>query len=162
METAEDIQASYARISPFLDERTKRLYIANECLRTGRGGKVMVSKALGSSRMRINEGIRELKNQSEPAVSESKIRRIGGGRKLITESYPDLREKLEEIISPHTRGDPENPLCWCSKSLRKIQQSLKDSCHITVSHVTTEKILQTMGYSLQSNRKTGEGASEED
>ncbi|MDR0681955.1 MAG: ISAzo13 family transposase [Dysgonamonadaceae bacterium] len=161
MQIEEEIKASYERIVPFLDERTKRLYIANEALRIGRGGKMLVSKALGVGRVRINEGIKELEYKSEHVASSGKIRRSGGGRRPISESYPDLRTKLEEIVSPHTRGDPENPLCWCSKSLRKIQQSLKDN-HITVSHVTIEKMLQTMGYSLQSNRKTDEGSSEED
>jgi hypothetical protein len=158
METIEEIQCSYNRISPFLDERVKRLYIANEALRLGRGGKVLISKALGVGRVRINAGISELLNQS---VLEGKIRRSGGGRKAVESSYPKLKEKLEEIVSPYTRGDPENPLCWCSKSLRKIQQSLKET-GIAVSHVTIEKKLQSMGYSLQSNRKIDEGSEEED
>jgi hypothetical protein len=51
METEEEIRCAYNRISPFLDERGKRLYIANEALRQGRGGKVLVSKALNVSRV---------------------------------------------------------------------------------------------------------------
>jgi hypothetical protein len=158
METEEEIRCSYKRISPFLDERGKRLYIANEALRHGRGGKVLVSKALNVSRVRINEGISELLRQRD---IEGKVRRSGGGRKPVEQNYPELKEKLEEIVSPYTRGDPENPLCWCSKSLRKIQQSLKEEC-INVSHVTIEKILLSIGYSLQANRKTDEGSKEED
>jgi hypothetical protein len=130
-------------------------------MRIGRGGKMLVSRALGVGRVRINDGIKELKQQSHKVSINKKIRRTGGGRKPITESYPELKTKLEEIVSPYTRGDPENPLCWCSKSLRKIQQALK-AFHMEVSHVTIEKMLQSMGYSLQSNRKTDEGSSEED
>jgi hypothetical protein len=121
MQTTEEITSSYERISPFLDERTKRLYIANEALRIGRCGKTLVSKALGVSRVRMDGGIKELKNQPDIELSKIKIRCKGGGRKLVTEHYPDLQTKLEEIVSAYTRGDPENPLCWCSKSLRKIR-----------------------------------------
>jgi hypothetical protein len=65
MQIEEEIKASYERIAPFLDERTKRLYIANEALRIGRGGKILVSKVLGAGRVRINEGIKELEYKSE-------------------------------------------------------------------------------------------------
>jgi hypothetical protein len=158
METEEEIKCSYKRLSPFLDERSKRLYIANEALRLGVGGKVFVSKALNVSRVRINKEISELLNQR---TVDGKIRRSGGGRKPVEKNYPELKEKLGEIMSPYTRGDPENPLCWCSKSLRKIQQSLKEN-GMKVSHVTIEKMLISMGYSLQANRKTDEGSKEED
>jgi hypothetical protein len=158
MEREEEIMCSYKRISPFLDERGKRLYIANEALRLGRGGKVFISKILNVSRVRINEGISELLCQR---AIEGKVRRSGGGRKPVEKNYPELKGKLEETVSPYTRGDPENPLCWCSKSLRKIQQSLKEE-NIEVSHVTIEKMLISMGYSLQANRKTDEGSKEED
>jgi hypothetical protein len=56
----EKIQQDFARISPFLDERTTRLYLANLALSIGRGGKVLVSKSLSISRVRINNGIKEL------------------------------------------------------------------------------------------------------
>jgi hypothetical protein len=54
-----------------------------------------------------------------------------------------------------------NPLRWCSKSLRKIAQALKSKGY-SVSHVSIEKYLLDNHYSLQSNRKTDEGSSEED
>ena len=58
--TAEKIKEDFARISPFLDEKTTRLYVSNMALRLGRGGRLLVSKSLGISRVRINNGIKEL------------------------------------------------------------------------------------------------------
>ena len=93
-------------------------------------------------------------------VSEGKIRRKGGGRKTIDVHQPEIKEEIENIISPYTRGDPMNPLKWCSKSLRKIALTLKEKGY-SISHVSIEKYLLDNDYSLQSNRKTDEGSSEE-
>ena len=156
---AEDIKANYNRISPFLDEKTDRLYVANLALSLGRGGKILVSKTLGVSRDRINDGIKELQNQKP--LLDNKQRREGGGRKPIEFYQPDIPKEIDNIVSPYTRGDPENPLKWCSKSLRKIAKVLQLKGY-NISHVSVEKYLHSNGYSLQSNRKTDEGSSEED
>jgi len=156
----EKIQQDFDRISPFLDERTTRLYMANLALSLGRGGKALVSRALKSGRVRINNGIKELLGQ-ELSISEGKKRRAGGGRKPKAVHYPDINEQLESLISPHTRGDPENPLKWCSKSLRKIAEAMRSKGY-PISHVSVEKYLLNNGYSLQSNRKTEEGCTDED
>ena len=158
--TAEKIKEDFARISPFLDEKTTRLYVSNIALCLGRGGRLLVSKSLGISRVRIHNGIKELLGEV-PTVPEGKTRRKGGGRKSMDVHQPEIKEQIENIISPHTRGDPMNPLKWCSKSLRKIAQALKAKGY-PISHVSVEKYLLANDYSLQSNRKTDEGASEED
>jgi len=154
------IKQDFDRIAPFLDEKTTRLYVANQVLSIGRGGKALVSNALKISRVRINNGIKELLDQI-PLSADDKQRRGGGGRKPIDTHYPDIKEQIENIISPYTRGDPMNPLRWCSKSLRKIATALKDKGY-SISHVSIEKYLLENNYSLQSNRKTDEGSSEED
>ena len=158
--TAQQIKEDFSRISPFLDEKTTRLYVSNMALRLGRGGRLLVSKTLGISRVRINNGIKELLEDAT-SVSEGSIRRKGGGRKTIDIHQPEMKEQIENIISPHTRGDPMNPLKWCSKSLRKIASALKAKGY-NISHVSVEKYLLSNDYSLQSNRKTYEGSSEED
>ena len=158
--TEEKIKQDFARIAPFLDEKTTRLYVSNVALSIGRGGRLLVSKSLSISRVRVNNGIKELLGQT-PTVSESKKRRHGGGRKSIDVHHPEIKEQIEKIISPYTRGDPMNPLKWCSKSLRKIAEAMK-ATGCPVSHVSVEKYLLNNGYSLQSNRKTDEGSSEED
>jgi len=154
------IKQDFDRIAPFLDEKTSRLYVANLALSIGRGGKVLVSKTLNVSRVRINNGIKELLGKN-PSSTDDKQRRPGGGRKPIDTHHPDIKEQIENIISPYTRGDPMNPLRWCSKSLRKIAAAMKDKGY-SISHVSIEKYLLENNYSLQSNRKTDEGSSEED
>ena len=158
--TVEQIKEDFSRISPFLDEKATRLYISNMALRLGRGGRLLVSTALNVSRVRINNGIKELLGEVS-TLPEGKTRRKGGGRKSIDVHQPEIKEQIENIISPYTRGDPMNPLKWCSKSLRKIAAALKAKGY-NISHVSVEKYLLANDYSLQANRKTDEGSSEED
>ena len=89
------------------------------------------------------------------------IRKAGAGRKKKQEEYGDLLSQIEQIVSPHTRGDPMNPLLWTNKSLRHIQKALHEK-GFKVSHVTIGDVLKSLGYSLQANKKTDEGAKEID
>jgi hypothetical protein len=72
-----------------------------------------------------------------------------------------LKEDLEKLINPTERGDPESPLRWTSKSVRHLAGELNQMGH-QVSHRIVADLLHALGYSLQSNRKTLEGASHPD
>lgn len=152
------LQEKYKQLLPYLDEKTSRLYLASEALSLGRGGKVKVSKLAGVSRVRINRGISELESSiSDPSnVQVHRIRKEGGGRKPHKQTQIGLIDALDRIVNPHTLGDPMNPLLWTSKSLRKIEKALKSQGY-PIGYVTIGELLKTMGYSLQSNKKTDEG-----
>jgi hypothetical protein len=72
-----------------------------------------------------------------------------------------VREALERLVEPVTRGDPESPLRWTCKSLMQLSRELV-GCGYTISHVSVGALLKDLGYSLQGNRKTLEGASHPD
>jgi hypothetical protein len=90
-----------------------------------------------------------------------RIRRKGGGRKTTVSKEPGLQEALERLVDPVTRGDPESPLRWTSKSVRTLAQELTKLGH-PVSYQLVSELLHTLGYSLQANRKTQEGGAHED
>jgi len=71
--------------------------------------------------------------------------------------FPDL----EKLIEPTSRGDPESPLRWTSKSVCKLAEELKKLGH-KVTHARVADMLHILGYSLQANRKTMEGTSHPD
>jgi hypothetical protein len=144
---------------PLLDERTRRIMAASEAISLGYGGVSLVRRACGLSRKAIAKGIREI--QEGEAPSEGRIRRPGAGRKTITVCDPGLLVALEEMIDSETRGDPESPLRWICKSTRKIASELGRKKH-PVSHMKVAQILHDLNYSLQSNRKTEEGADHPD
>jgi hypothetical protein len=144
---------------PLLDERTRRIMAANEAMSLGFGGVSAVHRASGLSRRAIAKGIRELQEGAIPLAG--RVRRPGAGRKPITASDPLLLEALEAMIDSQTRGDPQSPLRWICKSTRAIARELSRKKH-PISHVKVAQILHDLNYSLQSNRKTEEGADHPD
>ena len=56
-------------------------------------------------------------------------------------------------MGPTTRGDPESPLRWACKCVRKLAAALRGLGH-RVSHQWVAEALRDLGYSLQGNRKT--------
>jgi len=89
------------------------------------------------------------------------VRREGAGRPRAVERDQTLKRDLEALIEPTSRGDPESPLRWTCKSVRKLAQELQRRGH-KVSHQTVSELLHAMGYSLQANRKVLEGSSHPD
>jgi transposase len=153
------IKQRYERVAPALNERTRRLAAASEAMTIGRGGISAASRATGLSRQVISQGIKEL--QEEEPTSEGRIRKKGGGRKKLVEKDPHLGVALERLVEPVTRGDPESPLRWTSKSVRKLAKELSQQGH-QISHELVSQLLYQLGYSLQANRKTLEGGTHPD
>jgi len=149
------IRRRYETLAGAVDERVRRLFVATEALAIGHGGQVAVSRATGVSRTTIQQGIRELQ-QPELRAVKGRVRRPGGGRKSAVALDPTLRDTLERLVEPTSRGDPESPLRWTLKSVRKLAAELKAQGHQT-SHRVVAELLHAMGYSLQANQKTQEG-----
>lgn len=84
------------------------------------------------------------------------VRRRGAGRPALTVSDPTLLEDLQRLVDPDTRGDPESPLRWCSKSLVRIAGALVAAGH-QVSDRSVGKLLRGLGFRLHANQKTREG-----
>ena len=154
------IRRRYETLGGAVDERVRRLFVAAESLAIGRGGQVAVSRATGVSRTTIQQGIRELQWPELRAV-KGRVRRPGGGRKSAVELDPTLRDALERLVEPTSRGDPESPLRWTLKSVRKLAAELKAQGHQT-SHRVVAELLHAMGYSLHANQKTLEGTDHPD
>ena len=155
MAEATGIRARFEKLAPLLDERMRRILAASESLAVGFGGTSIVSRETGMSRGAIIQGIKELSNP--PVIGTSKVRRAGGGRKKTANKDSALRSDLEKLIDPVTRGDPESPLRWTCKSVRKLAAELVRQGHRT-SHRMVAELLHELGYSLQANRKTLEGS----
>jgi len=159
MAEVEAIKRRFELLARHLDERTRRLLAASEAMAIGRGGASTVARATGVSRRVIGEGIKEL--TGGPAAGAVRIRRPGGGRKRTIDTDPTLREDLERLVELVTRGDPESPLRWTCKSVRKLAEELRRLGH-RVSHQLVAELLHELDYSLQANRKVLEGSQHPD
>jgi transposase len=117
--------------------------------------------ATGLSRTTISAAIVQLENGTDNPLPAQRVRRPGGGRKPLTQSNPTLLGELEALVEASTRGDPQSPLRWSCKSLRKLAAELAEQGHC-ISVQSVSNLLHQRGYSLQANRKTEEGASHPD
>jgi len=122
----------------------------------GRGGVSAASRITGLARSTIRRGLDELERATGDALS-GRVRRPGGGRKKATKVDPTLLSDLKDLVEPATRGDPEAPLLWTSRSLRNLADALRALGH-EIGHNVVGDLLRQLNFSLQSNRKTKEGA----
>ena len=113
------------------------------------GGTAAVSRATGVAHSTIIRGAKDL--LTVPAMTE-RVRRKGAGRPALSQSNPAVLEDLRRLVEPATMGDPMRPLLWVSKSLEKLASALRTLNH-AVSANTVGKMLGTLGYSRQVNRK---------
>ena len=150
--------AKYAAIAPLLDERARRLWAATESRAIGYGGDAVVSAATGLARATIRVGRREL---DQGVVADGRVRRPGAGRPSLEVTQPGIKEALEELVEPLTRGDPTSPLRWTCKSRAKLAAALS-KMGWTISSTKVSHLLHELDYSLQSVRKSNEGVSHPD
>ena len=137
-------------ILPYLNEKQRRLFLGNEAKCYGRGGVQKIHEITKVSKTTIIQGKKEI-GTSEPM--ESRVRKVGGGRKKATIKNPELVQEIENIVSESTYGNPENPLRYTTKSTTKIAKILEEEKEIKVSHDVVGSILEELDYSLQLNQK---------
>jgi len=160
MDEQERVAGRYALVAGTLGERGRRAVAAAEALAWGRGGIAAVARATGLAPQTIRNGVKELRG-TVPAAAPGRVRRPGGGRKKVVATDPTVLADLERLVEPTTRGDPESPLRWTCKSVRKLAAALREAGH-RVSHQWVAEALHDLGYSLQGNRKAREGGAHPD
>jgi hypothetical protein len=155
------IEKKYQAIAPHLNEHSRRIWAASEAHALGHGGKKIIHAITHLSYTTIHAGQVELEAIEQSDTAEKRIRKKGGGRKKSIVNDATLKSDVMDIIESATRGDPETPLLWSSKSTRKIAEELnKDKQR--ASHSLVSRVLDEMDYSLQGNRKVKEGSNHPD
>jgi len=155
------IHLRFTALDPVLDERGRRRFAAAEARTAGRGGIAAVARITGLARSTIGRGLAELRGTATDAIARGRTRRPGGGRKKLTDTDTTLLADLQGLVEPATRGDPQAPLLWTSRSLRNLTTALQAMGH-RVCHNVVANLLRQLEYSLQSNRKTREGTNNPD
>ena len=155
------LREEYEVLRVHLSEQGRRKWAAQQAKRIGYGGKGIVRRATGLDYKTINRGLREIKEVSQEAAGSGRVRKSGGGRKKLTESYPNLKEDLEALVEETTRGDAETVLKWTSKSTANLLSALKEKGY-EISQKSVYNLLVEIGYSLQANRKVLEGGEHPD
>ena len=148
-ETREAIRKILLDVTPVLDERQRRIFFGSAAEALGHGGIAFVNEVTGSARNTIVTGMNDIGS----GHVDGRVRKEGGGRKSKLEKNPMLLESVEDIVRESTYGDPMNPLCWTTLSLRTIASTLKDDYGYEVSQNIVANCLDMLGYSRQQNQK---------
>src|SRR5512135_2561844 len=152
--TGEAERTKYQLLQPLMTERLRRQWAACEAESLGRGGVSLVAEATGLSRTTIWAGRRELRQRAhrpQDDLAPERVRAPGGGRHRVERDAPALLTALRTLVESSTRGDPQLPLCWTSKSTRRLAEELRGQGH-AVSHQTVAVLLDALGYSLQPSK----------
>jgi hypothetical protein len=152
--TIATIREKYFVLLDDLDERGRRRWAASEAKALGWGGIAAVASATGLSDRTVRTGLKEL-DDPEPLPGDRQ-RHSGGGRKAHAETQPGMRAALDRMIEPTARGSPTNPLRWTIQSTSRLAAELRKQGYAS-SATSVRRMLRSMGYSLQGNRKTREG-----
>jgi transposase len=142
-------------VLPHLNERRRRLVLAQEARLLGHGGVRAVAQVAGVSETTVRSGVFELEAGGDP-LPGGRVRRPGGGRRAVEGQDPQLVPALLGLVEPDERGDPMSALRWTTKSLRNLAGELTRQGH-RVSAPTVGRLLREQGFSLQANAKTLEG-----
>jgi hypothetical protein len=153
------IAVRWESVGPLLDERQRRVFAAGEARSHGRGGIAATARVTGLSRRTIERGLVEL--QAGERLEAGRVRRPGAGRPSLVARDPTVVEDLERLVCPATRGDPERPLLWTSKSAAKLAVGLRELGH-EIADRSVLRLLAGSGYTVQANVKTREGSDHPD
>ena len=149
----EALAEKFARVLPHLDERARRLVLGAEARMLGYGGIRRVARLAGVDEDTVARGAREIEAGAEVT---GRVRAAGGGRKSTVEKDPEILPVLLSLVEPDERGDPESPLRWTTKSLRKLAGELTARGH-RVGADTVAALLRGEGFTLQGVSRTLEG-----
>lgn len=149
----------YERVKDSLTERARRLFVATEAAAAGYGGVAMAARATGMARSSIGRGLRELQaidREGGSDLEETRSRRPGAGRRKLEDKHPQLLGHLKRLVEANPSGDPESPLLWTGRSLRRLADAMAEQ-GFEMSISTLSRLLKKLGYELQSNNKRTEG-----
>ena len=156
------VRDRYQALRPVMDEKVRRRWAACEAMAIGWGGITVVAEATGIARPTMRAGRAEVQGGA-PRAEEAqhteayRIRRGGGGRRRVTEGDRTLLKDLQSLLEVSTRGDPQSPLLWTSKSTRHLADALVQQGH-HVRHHPVARFRDDLHDSLQAHRQTKEGS----
>ena len=150
----EDALKGLLEIMPLLlNERERRLFLGCAAYYYGYGGQAYVSKVSGVDARTVHAGIDDLTNNMREQPEDERIRRKGAGRPSKVSQYPEIAEKVEELLESSTFGDSERVIKWTNLSLEDISTLLKTEYSIEAGRNVVSRLIEELGYSKQVNQK---------
>lgn len=120
---APEIEGQMKNLYDLLSEKEQRRYAAIEAKKLGYGGVSYACRLFGCSRGKVEKGLKELATGLSSATN--RIRKVGGGRKRLLNTTPQIEPVFLEIMTPHTAGSPmDETIKWSNLSRPAIARKL--------------------------------------
>jgi hypothetical protein len=148
------LEEKLGAVTPYLDERQRRILYGAEARQLGHGGIAAVARAAGVSKGCARRGLAEL---GAGRVPDGRVRRPGAGRPALAAKDPGLVPALPALVEDSTQGDPMGPLIWTTKSLRRLSDELAAQGR-KVGRSTVAALLKTAGFRLRGNARVLAGS----
>jgi hypothetical protein len=150
----EQMLAFYHRLS----EKDRRRYAAIEACKLGQGGISYIARVLACDRQPITQGLREL--TAPEALRQTRIRRMGGGRKPCQEVIPALEAAFLQVLQDHTAGSPMKAMVkWTNLTQQEIVERLATEHGIAIRVTVVKRLLRQHDFvrrKAQKRQRTGE------
>ena len=147
------LAGALTEIRPHLNERQWRLLLGAQARAVGRGGIKLVARVAGASVDTVGRGAGELEAGISP---DDRVRAVGAGRRSVEAVDPGLVAAVEALVAPESRGDPQSPLRWTTKSSARLAEELTTRGH-PVAVRTVARLLTQAGYSPAGQRQDDRG-----
>jgi Rhodopirellula transposase DDE domain len=160
VDAEQTVRDKWRQLRATMGERARRLWAGTEAGAMGYGGVAAVARATGLAISTVRKGRDEARAGARPD-DVVRVRRSTGKRPYEA-THPEVWPALDKLVDPVTRGDPESPLRWTSKSTHVLAAELFAQHGIRISDKTVAKLLRAHGYSLQAPNKSVEGTQHPD
>lgn len=148
--TEQTMKRFYATLS----EKDRRRYAGIEAMKLGHGGISYISQLLECDRDTVAQGIEEVTGLPADSQPENRVRQVGGGRKRVEVTHPEVDEKFLAVLKHHTAGDPmDETVRWTNLTHQEIAQKLAEEHHIRVSQPIIGQLLKKHDYRRRQAQK---------
>jgi len=145
------VEQSVRAFSQSLCEKNRRRDAATEALRLGQASVPYVCTLFGTSPKTVACGRRELMDAE--AVSQTRIRLPGGGRKRVLALRPQIHEAFLEVLRDHTAGSPmDEQIKWTNLTREEMAEGLAERDH-PVSVPVVDQLLAHHNYRRRKAQK---------
>ncbi len=141
---SQEIEMQMLKVHQSLSEKDRRYYAAVEATKLGYGGVAYISHLLKCNHEVISRGQKELK--TEFFEKSDRIRKVGGGRKSIIATRPEIGEAFLEVIDNSTAGSPmDADVKWTNLSRENIALKLAEKS-FKVSVTVVDQLLKKYNF----------------
>ena len=149
------IKERWDLISPVLNEAQRRFWLGIEAKVLGHGGVSAVAAATCVSRTTVRSGRDSMDamadgfDSPEDYIPDSRMRKLGGGRKPLPMTQSGLVPALLGLVEPEMVKGYPSPLLWSTKGRAKLAELLNDA-GFPVSEASVGDLLKKNGFRLKS------------